>query len=60
MNFLCTTALCVQQYLGIGYVVAQTPNTMVYATYNTEYICNSSGGAYSCTDYPIRHPYDTN
>ena len=48
LSFICTTAICVHQYLGIGYVIAQDANTLVYSNFNTVYRCEHSGPIYSC------------
>jgi hypothetical protein len=49
MNFICTTMMCVQQYLGIGYVVAQSSNQFIYSNFKDEYACSVSSQIYQCT-----------
>ena len=46
--------MCIQQYLGIGYVVAQSQNLLIYSNYREEYMCNVSGFSYQCTAYLIK------
>lgn len=48
LSFICTTAICVQQMLGIGYVIAQDRDTLVYSNFNTVYNCHKGGPIYSC------------
>mgnify|MGYP006281785889 CR=1 FL=1 len=48
LRFLCTSTLCLQQMLGIGYVVSQSAGQLVYSTFNDQYLCNVSGPSYAC------------
>jgi hypothetical protein len=48
MNFICTTTMCVQQYLGIGYVVAQSSNQFIYSNFREEFACSVSSHIYQC------------
>jgi len=55
MNIICATMMCLQQYLGIGYVVAQSPNTFIYSNFKEEYLCTVSKPVYQCTKQTINN-----
>jgi|GWRWMinimDraft_13_1066021.scaffolds.fasta_scaffold94576_1 hypothetical protein len=48
MNIICTTMMCIQQYLGIGYVVAQSQNLLIYSNYREKYVCAITKPIYQC------------
>lgn len=47
--------MCIQQYLGIGYVVAQSPNVFIYSNFKEKYVCTVSKPIYQCEKYVIQH-----
>ena len=53
VNIICTTLMCIQQYLGIGYVVAQSQNFLIYSNYKEEYVCTVTKPVYQCEKYLI-------
>jgi hypothetical protein len=53
MNIICTTMMCIQQYLGMGYVVAQSQNLLIYSNYKEEYVCTVSKPIYQCARHVI-------
>ena len=53
MNIICTTLMCIQQYLGIGYVVAQSSNVFIYSNFKEEYLCTVSKPIYQCKKHAI-------
>jgi len=53
MNIICTTMICLQQYLGIGYVVAQSQNLLIYSNYREEYVCTVTKPIYQCEKHLI-------
>ena len=40
--------MCVQQNLGIGYVVVKSQSQFVYSNFKDEYACFVSGHIYQC------------
>ena len=54
IQFACSTLSCVQMFLGIGYVIARTPDAMVYSNFQTEYYCSVSSIMYSCQTKPTK------
>jgi hypothetical protein len=53
LSFICKNMTCVQQYLGIGYVVAQSSGQLIYSNYEEEFACSVSGYIYHCTSRNI-------
>ena len=45
--------MCIQQYLGIGYVVAQSSEVLIYSNYREEYVCKVSKPIYQCEKHLI-------
>jgi hypothetical protein len=50
LNFICGTVMCLQQYLGVGFVVAQSSDTLIYSNFKKQFACTYSGPIYRC--YP--------
>lgn len=48
IQFMCVTSLCLQQWLGSGYVISQDDTTILFSTMQHIYLCNKSGPYYSC------------
>jgi hypothetical protein len=49
LRFLCSTTMCLQQMLGLGFVVSQDSSTLVYSTFSDQFVCRFSGPSYACT-----------
>jgi hypothetical protein len=47
--------ICIQQYLGIGYVVAQSQNVFIYSNYREKYVCTVTKPIYQCTKQTINN-----
>ncbi len=47
--------LCVQQYLGIGYVIVKSQSQFIYSNFKEEYACSVSGPIYQCTKNSIEN-----
>jgi len=54
LNFICTTAVCIQQYLGTGYVTMSDGQRFLWDGSNQDYACTGSSYVYSCQ--PIQIP----
>lgn len=48
IQFICTTAMCVHQYLGIGITTYNLANAFVYTTTTEMYYCTKQSQFYSC------------
>jgi hypothetical protein len=49
LNFICTTMVCVQQYLSIGGIVVSDGQRFIWDGFNGDYICTSSSNIYQCS-----------
>ena len=49
IQFLCLSTACLQQYLGIGFVVLESQNSLVYSRFNRVYYCERSSYSYKCS-----------
>lgn len=48
ITFFCATMSCLNMYLGSGYVLTQTTNTIVYYNFQKKYICNKQDSRFEC------------
>ena len=49
LNFICTTAVCIQQYLGTGYITAIDGQRFIWDGFNQDYLCSGAANIYSCS-----------
>ena len=57
IQFLCTTTMCVQQYLGVGITTYNLANALVYTTTTQMYYCTKQSQLYSCQRTPVPTRY---
>jgi len=50
INFLCASTMCLQQYLGVGFVVTSSADTLIYSNFKTVYACKYSGPSFNCRE----------
>jgi hypothetical protein len=48
LNFICTTAVCIQQYLGTGYVSISDRQRFIWDGSNHDYACTHASYVYNC------------
>ena len=48
MQFICGSLACAQMYLGVGTVVVQSNDLLIYSTFSKEYICQVNSYIYTC------------
>jgi hypothetical protein len=49
INFICTTAVCVQQYLGTGYIPVSDGQRFIWDGFNQDYVCAATSNIYTCS-----------
>jgi hypothetical protein len=54
IQFICGSLACAQMYLGVGSVVVQSSDLMIYSTFSKEYVCQVSGNIYTCQGRDIQ------
>jgi len=54
LNFICTTAVCIQQYLGTGYITFSDGQRFIWNGSNQDYACTGTSRVYHCA--PIQLP----
>jgi len=57
LNFICTTAVCVQQYLGTGYAIISDQQRFIWDGYNTDYACTHYSNIYHCQQTQLPNFY---
>ena len=55
LNFICTTMVCVQQYLGTGGVVISDGQRFVWDGFFASYACTANSYIYSCQRLAARN-----
>jgi hypothetical protein len=48
-NFICTTVVCIQQYLGTGYVPISDRQRFIWDGFNQDYVCAVNSNIYTCS-----------
>jgi hypothetical protein len=48
LNFICTTVVCVQQYLGTGYIKFSDGQRFIWDGFNADYVCTGTSNIYYC------------
>ena len=54
MQFICGSLACAQMYLGIGAVVVQSNDLIIYSTFSKGYVCQVNGNIYTCQGQDIQ------
>jgi hypothetical protein len=49
INFICTSMVCVQQYLSIGGIVISDGQRFIWDGFNGDYVCTVSSNIYQCS-----------
>jgi hypothetical protein len=50
IQFICASAMCVQNYLGVGITSPSLGDSFVYRTTTNIYYCNRAAQLYKCID----------
>jgi hypothetical protein len=65
LNFICTTVVCVQQYLGTGYIQASHGQRFIWNGSNQDYVCATTSSMqtyniYNCNRIELSKAYIQN
>jgi hypothetical protein len=55
LNFTCTTLSCLHMYLGVGTVLVDDGQHLLYTNYKVTYACSKSSTSYSCSRIDRRY-----
>jgi len=53
LNFICMTAVCVQQYLGTGYVLTSDGQRFIWDGFSKDYVCTNYSNIYQCASIQL-------
>ena len=57
LNFICTTIVCIQQYLGTGYISISDQNRFIWDGFNRDYACTGVKPVYACSQIELPQIY---